>query len=61
MLLSLRRTTLEVHPDPELGRKGNADGCAGSEEVAQSAGREAQLIEAGDGRELRAGRWIRTD
>jgi len=44
---------LEAQAQSDLSRKRDPDGGAGTEEIAQGAGRHAQLIETGDGLRLR--------
>ena len=54
--MAIKSTTLERHADAELGGEGNANRRAGAEEIAQRPGRNAQLVQAGDGLGLRASR-----
>src|SRR5438874_11827975 len=49
------RRKLEAEFHAELDREGDANRSAGTEEVAESASGDAELIEAGDRRGLRAG------
>jgi len=44
-----RDSSLELHPNAELGSERNSYRCAGAEEISQSALRYLELLQAGDG------------
>ena len=50
--------TLETDAHADLGREGNPDRCAWSEEIPQGAGRNEQLLGVGDGGGLSASRVL---
>jgi len=52
---------LEGEASADLGGEGAAYRGAGAKEIAKSTRREAELFEAGDGRENRASRGVRAD